>query len=217
MSNLVNKAIVLTLNKSWQPIGVCTVGEAFTSLLGGKRDVRGNSTPPALAMDIDFVTRLDGTLDTSKLLKAVPTSYVEWCKLPVREHEEGIMTSRGEIRVPTILIQQHYAEMPTVTPKFSPAAVRKRDRSTCQYSGEVVGADEGNLDHVIPRHMGGKDCFENVVWSKRKINSLKGGKTNAQAGIKLLRKPVAPPKLPKSATIRQAAHPHWEHFLVAKD
>ena len=78
---------------------------------------------------------------------------------------------------------------------------------------EFVGKQGGNLDHVVPRDRGGRDSFENLVWSKKEINSLKANRLPHEAGLRLLRKPVAPKPLPVSATFRDARHPDWRHFL----
>jgi hypothetical protein len=48
------------------------------------------------------------------------------------------------------------------------------------------------------------------------VNSRKDNKTPAQAGLRLLRKPKAPPPIPVAAYIRHAAHRDWEHFLIRK-
>ena len=80
-------------------------------------------------------------------------------------------------------------------------------------TGEFVGRSGGNLDHVIPRDRGGRDSFENLVWSKKEINSLKANRLPHEAGLHLMRKPKAPKPLPVSATVREARHPDWRHFL----
>ena len=64
-----------------------------------------------------------------------------------------------------------------------------------------------------PRDRGGRDSFENLVWSKKEINSLKANRLPHEAGLRLLRKPAAPKPLPVAATVREARHPDWRHFL----
>jgi hypothetical protein len=103
--------------------------------------------------------------------------------------------------------------MPMRTPRVSRAAIFARDRGICQYTGEFVGKSGGNLDHVVPRDRGGHDSFENLVWSKKEINSFKANRLPHEAGLRLMRKPYAPKPLPLSATIREARHPDWRHFL----
>ncbi len=99
-------------------------------------------------------------------------------------------------------------------PRVTRAAIFERDRGVCQYSGEYVGKSGGNLDHVVPRDRGGRDSFENLVWAKKEINSLKANRLPHEAGLRLLRKPATPKPLPVAATVREARHPDWRHFLV---
>ena len=50
-----------------------------------------------------------------------------------------------------------------------------------------------NLDHVVPRAQGGRTTWENVVCCCIDCNLSKGARTPVQAGLKLLKTPVAPP------------------------
>lgn len=53
--------------------------------------------------------------------------------------------------------------------------VRKRDGETCQYCGEH--AQDGEPDHILPLEKGGRDSFDNLVWSCQECNREKQGKT----------------------------------------
>jgi 5-methylcytosine-specific restriction endonuclease McrA len=118
-----------------------------------------------------------------------------------------------EIRAPRVIIQPNYSKMPTVQPRPTKEAIRKRDGGICQYTGEVLTWKDGNIDHVTPRSQGGRNTFENMVWCHKDINSKKADKTPKQAGLTLIRKPFAPKSLPISSTINVAHHPSWVHFL----
>ena len=71
------------------------------------------------------------------------------------------------------------------------------------------------LDHVVPRDRGGRDSFENLVWSKKEINSAKANRLPHEAGLRLIRRPKAPAPLPAAAAISEPKHPDWRHFLSA--
>lgn len=200
MDSVVNKAIVLQLNRSWQPIGFRTVKQAIIAMCGG------DGTPPALAMDIEIDS--DGNLSN-----AVPIKWDEWTKLPVRESDLSIATRNGKIRVPTVIICPNFSKMPTRKPRLTKGAIYARDRGVCQYSGRRLSRSEATLDHILPRSRGGRDSFGNLVLCHREINSMKGNKLNEEAGLKLMREPKEPMPMPISATIREARHPHWEPFL----
>ena len=47
--------------------------------------------------------------------------------------------------------------------KFSRQNVYVRDRGRCQYCGTKVACDDFTYEHVIPRALGGRTCWENIV------------------------------------------------------
>jgi hypothetical protein len=103
-------------------------------------------------------------------------------------------------------------EMPMTEPRLSREAIYERDAGVCQYTGEFVGRS-GNLDHVVPRARGGRDSFENLVWSKRRVNSEKPDRLPSEVGLRLIRSPRAPKRVPVSTTITEIRHPDWQHFI----
>jgi 5-methylcytosine-specific restriction endonuclease McrA len=206
--NVINQP-VLCLNGVWQALGTKTVKEALIAMLGGEK---GNS-PAAMAIDMVFPIDADGNVDWNSPEYTQPVGWDEWRKLPVREYDLAIHTSNMEIRAPRVIIQPNYSKMPTVQPRPTKEAIRKRDGGICQYTGEVLTWKEGNIDHVTPRSQGGRNTFENMVWCHKDINSKKADKTPKQAGLTLIRKPFAPKSLPISSTINVAHHPSWVHFL----
>ena len=207
-SDILDKPIVLSLNRAWQVIGHRTVKQALIALNGGAAVL-----PPALGVDVAYPQLEDGTWNFDRPLYLNPVPWDEWVKLPVRAFDFTIATPRLRLRVPTVIVSTQYDRMPVHAPRVSRAAILARDRGVCQYTGEYVGRAGGNLDHVVPRDRGGRDSFENLVWSKREINSLKANRLPHEAGLRLLRKPRAPAPLPAAATIREARHPDWRHFL----
>jgi hypothetical protein len=201
MESVLDKLIVLSLNKSWQPIGSMTVRKAIVAMSGG---LEGNH--PAYGMDISMA-------DEDTLESAIPVAWDDWVKLPVRSHDLSISTPHGPVRAPTVIICQNYNKVPQKAPRLCPSAIWQRDGGVCQYSGRRLSKSEGNIDHVLPRSLGGRDSWENLVLSHKEINFLKGNKTNREAGLKLARKPKAPPSVPISFTLRDARHGHWKPFL----
>jgi len=92
--------------------------------------------------------------------------------------------------------------------------IRERDGNRCQYTGKVLKPEEGSLDHVVPRSRGGKDAWENLVWSSKDVNAKKGNRLPHEAGLKLLSLPRAPKELPASALIRNTHDiADWEPFV----
>ena len=84
----------------------------------------------------------------------------------------------------------------------------------CQYTGRVLRPDKGSLDHVVPRSRGGKDAWENLVWSAKEVNQLKADRLPHEAGLKLLSMPRAPKEMPATAFIRnQRDIEDWKFFM----
>lgn len=207
--SLLDKPIVLSLNRAWQVIGHRTVKQALVALNGG-----GDGLPPALGLDITYPKLEDGGWNFDRPLCLTPLAWSEWAQLPVRDFDFAVHTPRQAIRVPTVIIATHFDRMPVRLPRVTRQAIFERDGGVCQYTGEYVGKGGGNLDHVIPRHRGGRDSFENLVWAKREINSRKANRLPHEAGLQLIRRPRAPLPLPAAAAIREAKHPDWRHFLT---
>jgi 5-methylcytosine-specific restriction endonuclease McrA len=80
--------------------------------------------------------------------------------------------------------------------KFSKINVFSRDGWKCCYCGGRFTMKELNYDHVLPRRLGGRTVWENIVTSCYGCNSRKAGRTPEQAGMKLLRRPARPHSLP---------------------
>ncbi len=143
-----------------------------------------------------------------------PVTWEEWITLPIRPQDNAVRTVRGAIRVPTVIVAVNYTKVPKKRPKLCARTIRERDGNRCQYTGKLLKPDEGSLDHVLPRSRGGKDTWENLVWSSKDVNSRKGDRLPHEAGLKLLGVPRAPKERPVSALIRNAHEiPEWKLFV----
>lgn len=202
MESVLTKPIVLKLNRNWERIEWTTPKDALIAMCSNP-----SGTPPALAMSIDVD-------ENGNLVEALPVTFDEWIKLPVREIDLSIGTKNGAIRCPLVIIAANYSKMPMKTPRLSTGNILERDGYIDQYTGEKLSKSEANVDHVIPRHLGGRDSWENMVCTSRKLNSMKGHRRNEELGLRLIRKPKAPMAIPASATIRRGHHKHHEPFII---
>jgi 5-methylcytosine-specific restriction endonuclease McrA len=182
MTDILNKTIVLVLNRNWQAINIRTPADAFCQM----------ATNVATALEIDGENHIR------------PVTWAEWITLPVRDGDNAVQTVRGAIRVPTVIVALNFAKVPRKRPKLCAKSIRERDGNRCQYSGKLLRPDEGSLDHVLPRSRGGKDEWGNLVWSDKTVNAKKGNRLPHEAGLKLLTVPRAPKELPVTALIRNA-------------
>jgi 5-methylcytosine-specific restriction endonuclease McrA len=99
---------------------------------------------------------------------------------------------------------------------FSRRNLFARDASSCQYCGGARETGELTYDHVVPRSMGGKTDWANIVTCCIECNRRKGGRTPEQAGMRLLRAPRRPDRLPGVLTVTinlSSAPDAWRDFL----
>jgi 5-methylcytosine-specific restriction endonuclease McrA len=195
--NILNKSIVLVLNRNWQAINIRTPQEVFCQM----------ATNVATALDIELDE--DGQAQNLR-----PVTWDEWITLPIRPQDNAVHTARKVIRVPTVVVAVNFAKVPKKRPKLCARAIRERDGNRCQYSGRLLRPDEGSLDHVVPRSRGGADTWENLVWSAKEVNQRKADRLPHEAGLRLLTVPRAPRELPVTAHIRNAhGVAEWNLFL----
>jgi hypothetical protein len=74
--------------------------------------------------------------------------------------------------------------------KPSRAMIYARDQHKCQYCGSTRKL---TIDHVMPRSRGGGDTWENMVVACSSCNTKKSDRLLEHTGMKLTRKPFAPP------------------------
>jgi 5-methylcytosine-specific restriction endonuclease McrA len=192
MTDILNKTIVLVLNRNWQAINIRTPQDAFCQM----------------ATNVATGLQIEGENDIR------PVTWEEWITLPIREGDHAVHTVRGEIRVPAVIVAVNYARVPKKRPKLNARNIRERDGNRCQYTGKLLRPDEGNLDHVVPRSRGGADTWENLVWSAKDVNQRKADRLPHEAGLKLLTMPRAPKELPVTALLRNAhGVAAWKIFL----
>ena len=181
---------VLVLNRSYLPIHVTSARRAFTLIFQGT----------ALALNGEYET----------------FDFASWQRQPAGQDSVG--TPSGKIRVPRVIVLSGYDRVPKRHVRYSRTNIFARDKFTCQYCGKRPHRSELNLDHVIPRTLGGRTTWENVVCSCVECNRRKGGRTPAQAHFCLLSRPVKPRWSPVIHHIGAGVrHEEWQPFLHVVD
>jgi len=192
MSEILNKRIVLVLNRNWQAINIITPAVDFSQM----------ATDVATGLDIQGQDHM------------IPTRWKDWLNLPVRDEDNAIGTSSGPVRVPTVIVLARFDRVPMKRPKFSARALWECDGGRCPYTGKVLSPGEGNIDHIVPRSRGGASSWDNCVIADKKVNSRKGNKTPKEAGLKLLADAKAPPRLPVTLLLQNRDDiADWVPFL----
>jgi 5-methylcytosine-specific restriction endonuclease McrA len=183
---------VLVLNRSYLPIHVTSVRRAFALIYQGI----------ARAVDAQYQT----------------FDFEGWRQLAVARDAEAIGTSSGPIRVPRVIVLIAFDRVPKRHVRFSRINIYARDNFTCQYCGVRYPRSELNLDHVIPRSLGGRSTWDNVVCSCLECNRRKGGNTPAQAGLSLRRPPARPRWTPlMNLMLSSVRYNEWRPFLNLVD
>ena len=157
----------LVLNQSWQPVNVTSVQRALILLVND------------IAFAVDPATY--------QLF-----SWEDWCQMPTKNRQQTLKSSQLEFPAPEILSLKRFNKLPGSSVSYSKRNILKRDRYTCQYCGRQPAHSELTIDHVIPRSMGGKSCWENCVVACVECNHRKADHALSNIGMKLLSKPEKP-------------------------
>ena len=79
----------------------------------------------------------------------------------------------------------------------------------------TVTRSEATYDHVLPRTLGGKTSWDNIVIACVPCNQKKGGRTPHEAGMRLMRPPRRPDSAPAiriTVGLRNAPE-SWRDYL----
>jgi 5-methylcytosine-specific restriction endonuclease McrA len=187
--SLLNQNRVLVLNRAWQAIGIRTVKEGL------------------LQMAADAATGLD-----TRTMQ--PIKWDDWIKLPVEDEDDFVTTPNLRIRIPRVIVAVNYAKVPKKRPRLNMGNLRKRYNNTCAITGRMLSIRESSKEHVVPVSRGGRTEWPNVVLAHKDINSKRGNKTYAEAGLSTPRVLPAPREIPISETIENIHNlPEWEMFI----
>ncbi|HSR13268.1 MAG TPA: HNH endonuclease [Thermodesulfobacteriota bacterium] len=179
---------VLVLNKSFLPVHITTVRRAFCLLYAGI----------ARAVNAQYET----------------FDYESWSQITLERNDETIGMVGRAIKIPRVILLIAYDRIPKRRVRFSRYNIFARDKNTCQYCGRKFSQSDLNLDHVVPRSQGGISTWENVVCSCQKCNRQKGGRTPAQARMKLITPPRRPAWTPPlNVSLHELMRKEWAPFL----
>lgn len=136
----------------------------------------------------------------------------------VEDTDDLIRSPSVAMLIPSVIrLQRYIRRPPNQTLSFNKKNILKRDGYTCLYCGRNSG-ERMTIDHVVPRFLGGKTIWENVVSACRACNTRKGSRTPQQAGMHLIRKPSKPISALYLTILAQSArHLHvWQKYLPAE-
>ena len=153
---------------------------------------------------------IDPAMEQALLLNASyePLKVVDWQKAitlwcqgkveVIAVHDREIRSVTLTFKLPSVIrllrfvrIKRRFDYVP-----FSRSNIYARDNHTCQYCGDPHQLGELTFDHVVPVAQGGRKDWENIVTCCVSCNRKKGGRTPAEAGMRLLRHPRRPHSAP---------------------
>jgi len=188
---------VLVLNKHYMAIRIVGARRAFSLLFRKLAEVV--SVEQGNYWNYDF----DSWREVSDFRRRFEPDGHDW-----------VATVNFHIAVPRIIRLLFYDRLPRTEVKFNRRNIFARDKNKCQYCGKRFPTCELSLDHVIPRSMGGKSNWENIVCACAACNVKKGGRTPKQAGMKLIQKPVRPKHNPLvHVHLGHQRYRSWKQFI----
>lgn len=137
-------------------------------------------------------------------------------KAEVMEYDSvKIRTVSRIYEAPSVIRLLYFVMRPRPHIQLSRKNIFARDSCVCQYCGKT--SNELTVDHVIPKRLGGKSTWENLVAACKKCNNKKGDKTLEQAKMKLITLPKPVKHLPVmvfSKHLYRGDWKNWKKYLV---
>lgn len=148
------------------------------------------------------------------------TTTIRALNLVLAEKATLILNGRGVIHsvtctfpLPSVIRLKRMVKRPRPIVKLTRKEIFRRDHFTCQYCGRPHPTL--TIDHVIPKHLGGKTIWENLVTACPHCNHCKGGMTPEQSGMYPRQKPQRPPTSALYLFGKHLSHnQEWQDFLI---
>ncbi|MCA9248481.1 MAG: HNH endonuclease [Planctomycetales bacterium] len=192
-------ASVLVLNRSYMAVHVVTVRRAFALIIRGLAEV----------IHLEDGQYANYDFESWREISELKLEYES--KHP---HDDWVRSVNFEIQAPRVIRLLSYNRVPKHSLRLNRRNIFARDQHRCQYCRKHLPAGELTFDHVVPRSRGGETSWENIVCACVACNSRKGGRTPAEAGMQLIRKPCRPRHSPVLALkLGNPKYASWRTFV----
>ena len=111
---------------------------------------------------------------------------------------------------PSVVRLFRYIAMPYKKVNLTRQNIFKRDGSRCGY---CHSREDLTIDHVIPKAMGGKDTWENLITACQKCNAKKGNRTPEEAEMELAVRPFKPSFVMFLGNFSGLIREEWKPYL----
>ena len=152
MSSL--ESSVLVLNSGYAAVRITNARRAFILLIRDAAEV---------------VTTEAGRFQTYDLASWIVLSELVWTSAQAAPQPQAVdppdwvRTPRLVLAVPRVIRLLGYGGRPRRDVRLTRRNIHARDRSRCYYCGQRVPTAEITIDHVVPRSLGGRDTWDNLV------------------------------------------------------
>lgn len=128
--------------------------------------------------------------------------------------DDTFKTASAAINIPSVLRLKNEHRRRSGPVRFHRVVVFRRDGFICQYCGRKLSVRECELEHIVPRDLGGPTTYKNCVTACRRCNHHKANRTPEQAGMTLRSKPTMPTIIHLyNIDTREGWHPEWTTYL----
>lgn len=191
---------VLTLNKTYQPLGLISVKEAIESVFSGRAEIIEQEKN-------GYFSNYDvhSWLELSNLKKELEE---------IEDHDIWINFHSPSFLAPRVIRFLEYNKTIIKKVRFSRKNILIRDNLTCAYCNTKFPVEQLQLEHIIPKSKGGKSTWLNTTASCKKCNDYKRDRTPEEAGMTIKRSPYVPKFLPRSNIhFKGKRYKFWEQFV----
>ena len=148
---------------------------------------RSLSDCPALVLNADYTPLSYYPLSLWSWQTAIKAVFLERVDI-LASYAREVHSPSWTMPIHSVIALRQYVK-PSEFPAFTRFNLFLRDRFHCQYCGSPHNL---TFDHVVPRRLGGKTTWQNVATACAPCNMRKGGRTPAQANMRLMVQPIRP-------------------------
>ena len=145
---------------------------------------------PALVLNSDFRPLSYYPLSLWSWQDAIKAAFLERVTI-IENYDKEVHSPSITIKLPSVIALKDYVSL-FRSPAFTRFNVFLRDNFSCQYCRRNFSANELTFDHLIPKYLGGKTTWNNVISSCTSCNVKKGRKLLKYSDMNLERIPFKP-------------------------
>ena len=150
----------------------------------------GTSGNPALVLNADFRPLSYYPLSLWSWQDAIKAVFLERVNI-IKNYEKEVHSPSLTLKLPSVIALKDYISLRR-NPAFTRFNVFLRDNFACQYCHEKFSANELTFDHLIPKCIGGKTTWRNVVSACTTCNVKKGRRLLINVDMHLEKMPLKP-------------------------